>query len=85
MIVDTIWKSTNVARVRLAPRSSQSQKQATFPDNVIFFFENLVHYNAEQTCTWMELFSRVGLVQTALWGRLLNTTMIDLMWSIQAP
>ncbi len=30
-------------------------------------------------------FSRVGLVQTDLCGRLLDTTMIDLMWSKQAP
>ncbi len=30
-------------------------------------------------------FSRGGLVQTDLWGRLLNTTMIDLMWAKQAP
>ncbi len=32
--VDKIWKLTNVVRVRLAPRSSHSQRQATFPDNV---------------------------------------------------
>ena len=30
-------------------------------------------------------FSRVGLVQTDLRGRLLDTTMIDLMWAKQAP
>jgi hypothetical protein len=30
-------------------------------------------------------FSRVGLVQTDLCGRLLDTTMIDLMWAKQAP
>ena len=30
-------------------------------------------------------FSRVGLVQTDLRGNLLDTTMIDLMWSKQAP
>jgi hypothetical protein len=30
-------------------------------------------------------FSRVGLVQTDLWGRLLDTTKIDLMWAKQAP
>ena len=30
-------------------------------------------------------FSRVGLVQTDLSGRLLDTTMIDLMWAKQAP
>jgi len=30
-------------------------------------------------------FSRVGLVQTDLSGRLLDTTMIDLMWPKQAP
>jgi hypothetical protein len=30
-------------------------------------------------------FSRVGLVQTDLRGSLLDTTMIDLMWTKQAP
>ncbi len=30
-------------------------------------------------------FSRVGLVQTDLRGRLLDTTMIDLMWAKQSP
>ncbi len=30
-------------------------------------------------------FSRVGLVQTDLHGRLLHTTMIDLMWVKQTP
>ena len=30
-------------------------------------------------------FSRVGLVQTDLHGRLLDTTMIDLMWDKQVP
>jgi hypothetical protein len=30
-------------------------------------------------------FSRVGLVQTDLCGRLLDFTMIDLMWGKQAP
>ncbi len=30
-------------------------------------------------------FSRVGLVQTDLRGRLLDSTMIDLMWAKQAP
>jgi hypothetical protein len=30
-------------------------------------------------------FSRVGLVQTDLWGSLLDTTMIDLMWDKKEP
>jgi hypothetical protein len=30
-------------------------------------------------------FSRVGLVQTDLYGKLLDTTMIDLMWVKQSP
>ena len=30
-------------------------------------------------------FSRVGLVETGLCGRLLDTTMIDLMWAKQTP
>jgi hypothetical protein len=34
MIVDKIWKLTNTVKVGLAPRSSHSQRQATFQDNV---------------------------------------------------
>ena len=34
MIVDKIWKLTNVVRVVHAPWSSHSLRQATFPDNV---------------------------------------------------
>jgi hypothetical protein len=34
MIVDKIWKLTNVVRVGLAPRSSHAQRQTPFPDNV---------------------------------------------------
>ena len=36
MIVVMIWKLTFVVRVGLAPRSSHSQRQGTFPDNVCF-------------------------------------------------
>ena len=38
MTVDKIWKLINVVRVRLAPRSSHSKRQATFPDNVCSYF-----------------------------------------------
>ena len=38
MIVDKIWKLTNAVRVGLAPRSSHSQRQATFPDHVCSYF-----------------------------------------------
>ena len=31
------------------------------------------------------LFSSVGLVKSDLWGRLLDTTLIDVMWGKQAP
>jgi hypothetical protein len=34
IIVDKIGKLTHEVRVGLAPRSSHSQRQATFPDNV---------------------------------------------------
>ena len=33
----------------------------------------------------VRFFSRVGLVQTDLWGILLDTTMTDLMWVKQSP
>ena len=31
------------------------------------------------------LFSNVGLVKSDLWGSLLDTTLIDVMWAKQAP
>jgi hypothetical protein len=31
------------------------------------------------------LFSSVGLVKSDSWGRLLDTTLIDVMWANQAP
>jgi hypothetical protein len=37
MIVDKMWKLTNVVRVGLASRSSHDQRQTTFPDNVFLF------------------------------------------------
>ena len=34
---------------------------------------------------WWKQYSRVGLVQTDFHGRLLDSTMIDLMWAKQEP
>jgi hypothetical protein len=34
MMVDKVWKLTNTFRVGLDDRSSHSQRQSTFPDNV---------------------------------------------------
>jgi hypothetical protein len=34
MIVDKVWKLTNAVKVGLDPRSSHTQRQSTFPDNV---------------------------------------------------
>jgi hypothetical protein len=34
MIVDKVWKLTNTVRVGLDDRSSHTQRQSTFPDNV---------------------------------------------------
>ena len=34
MIVDKVWKLTNTVRVGLDARSSHTQRQSTFPDNV---------------------------------------------------
>jgi hypothetical protein len=34
MLVDKVWKLTNTSRVGLVVRSSHSQRQFTFPDNV---------------------------------------------------
>ena len=31
------------------------------------------------------LFSRVGLVKSDLWGSLMDTTLIDVMWAKQTP
>ncbi len=38
MIVDKVWKSTNTVRVWQDPRSSHTQRQTTFSDNVWSYF-----------------------------------------------
>jgi hypothetical protein len=40
MIIDNVWKLTNTVRVGLDARSSHSQRQFTFPDNVCSYFNN---------------------------------------------
>jgi hypothetical protein len=34
MIVDNVWKLTNTVRVGLDTRSSHTERQSSFPDNV---------------------------------------------------
>jgi hypothetical protein len=41
MIGDKNWKLTNVVRVRLAPHSTHSQRQTTFPGNWNCFFQSV--------------------------------------------
>lgn len=57
MIVDKIWKLTNTVRVGLDARSSHSQRQSTFPDNVcsycppchgVLHYENLNIFEASK-------------------------------------
>jgi hypothetical protein len=70
MIVDKIWKLTNVVRVGLAPRSSHSQRQATFSWN--FFFK--------PQATWARAMGkRAGNTNTAegVKGKKVNTTSDD--------
>jgi hypothetical protein len=45
MIVDKVWKLTNTVRVGLDPRSSHTERQTTFPDNVCSYSPpNVSHY-----------------------------------------
>ncbi len=47
MIVDKVWKWTNTVRVGLDARSSHSQRQSTFPDNVCSYCppcHGVLHY-----------------------------------------
>jgi hypothetical protein len=54
MIVDKVWKLTNTVRVGLDARSSHTQRQSTFPDNVysycppchgvLHYYENLTTF-----------------------------------------
>ena len=128
---------TDEVRVRLVPRSSHSQYQASFPNKPhvshnrwappsSFFFRRNVSYLIfnfqthesllleEVLCRMLRnrdtgkgawdrvkqekmprrlsansasperLFRSVGLVKSDLWGRLLDTTLIDVMWAKQA-
>ena len=58
MKVDKIWKLTKVVRVRLAARSSHSQRQATFPDNVCSY---------SPPCHGVSVESRSALDQNTSW------------------
>jgi len=57
------------------------QHQQEFPD----LAQMARQYLAVPATSPERFFSRVGLVQTDLRGRLLDSTMIDLMWAKQAP
>jgi hypothetical protein len=59
------------------------QHQEEFPDLVRMTRQYLTVPATSESPE--RFFSRVGLVQTDLRGILLDTTMIDLMWSKQAP
>ena len=62
------------------------QHQEEFPDLARMSRQYLTVLTVPATSASPErFFSRVGLVQTDLRGRLLDTTMIDLMWAKQAP
>jgi hypothetical protein len=65
-----------------------TQHQQEFPDldRMVFFRMARQYLTVPATSVSPErLFSRVGLVQANLSGSLLDTTMIDLMWSKQSP
>ena len=73
MIVDKIWKLTNVVRVGavgLAPRSSYSRRQDAFPDNVCSYSppplsrSRDVDFSCQQPCfTHQELGFNIGGVR----------------------
>ena len=47
MIVDKVWKLTNAVKVGLDARSSHTQRQSTFPDNVCSYCppcHGVLHY-----------------------------------------
>jgi hypothetical protein len=59
MIVDKVWKLTNTVRVGLDARSSHSQRQSTFPDNVCSYCppcHGVLHYENLTTCFFVCLF-----------------------------
>jgi hypothetical protein len=60
-----------------------NQHQQEFPDLARMVRQDLAV--PDTSASPERFFSRVGLVQTDLRGSLLDTTMIDLMWSKQAP
>jgi hypothetical protein len=52
MIVDKVWKLTNTVRVGLDARSSHTQRQSTFPDNVCSYCppcHGVLHYEKSTT------------------------------------
>ena len=61
-----------------------NQHVQEFPDLAIRMVRQ--YMTVPDTSTSPErLFSSVGLVKSDLWGRLLNSTLIDVMWSKQEP
>ena len=59
------------------------QYQQVFPDLTRMVRPYLVV--PATSASSVRFFSRVGLVRTDLCGRVLDTTMIDLMWAKQVP
>ena len=57
MIVDIVWKLTNTVRVGLDDRSSHTQRQSTFPDNVCSYCTPCHGHSVTQTIRLLFCFS----------------------------
>jgi hypothetical protein len=56
MIVDKVWKLTNTVRVGLDARSSHTQRQSTFPDNVYSYCPLVTVCYTMKICVFIDYF-----------------------------
>jgi hypothetical protein len=66
MIVDKVWKLTNTVRVVLDARSSHTERQSTFPDNVCSCCptcHGVLHYENLTTFLFFWNFFSIRIVQ----------------------
>ncbi len=61
------------------------QHQEEFPRLARMSRQYLAVPASSESASPERLFSSVGFVKSDLWGRLLDTTLIDVMWAKQAP
>ena len=76
MIVDKVWKLTNTERVGLDARSSHTQRQSTFPDNVCSYcppFHGVLHYETLTTFLFVWKFVSIRSCKTKKRNEKTNT------------